>query len=201
MEIVKIRLIPGASILLLVLGQVHASFVSYDINSTPDDLQFGAMSGQSNASENLTYVEGSKPFVTIEDVNRQGEAWAACAASYDILARFLDETPAQSQQLKDRANGAKLAVGMTLVLEDLDSDISPERFNALWTFAKVAIDAWPETQRNAILEEAESLSSEGAEGSNKFVDKLIATVKICNSNLESQQMYIDVWRAFAKSGM
>ena len=160
-----------------------------------------AMFGQIYASEISTYVDGSKPFIAIKDVNRQGEAWAACSATYDIIARLLGETPAQSQQLKDRANGAKLAVGMTLVLEDLDSDISPERFNALWTFAKVAIDAWPEIQRNAILADAESLSSEGAEGSNKFVDKLIATVKICKSNLESQQMYIDVWRAFAKSGM
>jgi len=151
-----------------------------------------------NASESSTYVDGSKPFVAIKDVNRQGEAWAVCAASYKVMAEFFESKPAQSQRLKDFANGAELAVGMTLVLDDLGSDISPERFNALWRYAQLAIEEWPKTQLTAILVDAEVLGDEGAD---RFFEKVTATVEICISNLKSQQMYIDSWRELAKSGL
>ncbi len=151
-----------------------------------------------NASENSTYVDGSKPFIEIKDVNRQGEAWAICAASYDIIAEIFKSQPAQSKQFSEFANGAELAVGMTLVLEAFDSEISPERFNSLWRYSRLAMKEWPTVQLTAILADAERLGAEGYEG---FVDKVAATVKICISNLESQQAYIDSWRVLAKSGL
>ena len=150
------------------------------------------------ASESLSYVDGTKPFVVIKDVNRQAEAWAACSASYEIMSAILASQPARSQQMKELSNGAGVAVTMTLVTDALDTNISPERFNALWSYAKLAGKEWPKTQRTAILADAEAL---GAEGSERFAEKLVATIEVCTNNLDAQQMYIDSWRELAKSGL
>jgi len=152
-----------------------------------------------HATESLTYVDGNKPFTAINDVNRQAEAWAACAASYEVMSSLLLEAqPARSQQMKERSNGAKIAVTMTLVIDDLDSDISQVRFNALWEYAKLAGNEWPTTQRTAILVDAEEMGAEGAE---RFFEKVVATIDICISNLDAQQLYIDSMRELAKSGL
>ena len=45
MDMGKIKLLLGVSILLLMSVQARAAFVSYDINFTPDDPQFGAFAG------------------------------------------------------------------------------------------------------------------------------------------------------------
>lgn len=150
------------------------------------------------AEETPSYIDGSKPFVSIKDINREAEAWATCAAAYDIMAEILESQPAQAQQMKELANGAEIAVIMALVIDDLKQDITPEKFNALWSFAKVAGREIPKTRRTTMLAEAEAL---GPKGENSFVDKMAATVKNCVKNLESQQTYIDSWRELAKSGL
>jgi len=150
------------------------------------------------AEETQSYVDGSKAFIAIKDINRQAEAWATCAAAYDIMAEIFESQPTQSQQMKELGNGAETAVTMSLVLDDIKKDITPEKFNALWSFAKVAGQEIPKTRRTTMLAEAESL---GKKGANAFVAKVFATVKICVGNLESQQAYIDSWRELAKSGL
>ena len=57
---------------------------------------------------------------------------------------------------------------------------------------------WPKISMTTILADAEVLGSKGSE---KLLEKVTLTVKICMSNLHSQQAYIDSWRELAKSGL
>lgn len=150
------------------------------------------------AKDDLSYVDGSKPFIQIKDINRQAEAWGTCSAAYEVMSILLKSTPAQAKQIKDYSNGATIAVVMTHVTSALTSDMTPEKFNAIWDYSKTLGDSIPETKRTMILASAESL---GETNANKFADKITATVKVCNSNLVDQQMYIDAWRNLAKSGL
>ena len=145
------------------------------------------------------YVDGSTQFVLIEDVNRQAEAWATCAATYEIMATIFETSnPSQAQQYHDMSNGAALSVAMTHVLDGFEEDITPERFNSLWNYSKVLIQSLPETQTNMILADAERYSDEDV---SSFYSKLGATAEVCVSNLDGQQEYIDLWRDLAKSGL
>jgi len=153
------------------------------------------------AEENgKSYVDGGKSFIEIKDVNRQAEAWAMCAAAYDFMAEILSEAqPARSRQLKDLANGAEVAVTMSMVSDGLDPQITQEHFNSLWSMAKLAGTELPRTRRTMLAAEAES--STDKEGSKIFLANLSATISVCFKNLEGQQMYIDTWRGLAKSGL
>ena len=141
------------------------------------------------AEENgRSYVDGNKPFLAISDVNRQAEAWAVCAATYDLVAEILSETkPAQSQLIRETANGAELAVMMSTITDSLETDISQSRFNALWEAAKLASTERPKTSRTWLLAEAESYADkEGV----AFQKNLMATFEVCAKNIEAQKMYI-----------
>ena len=146
------------------------------------------------------YVDGSKPFTAIQDANQEADAWASCSASFEVTAEVLAEfsQPAQSKQMQELAYGAELAVGVSLVVNELSTDITPERFNAIWAFSKMAMDAWPASKRTAIMADAERLGKDGFE---EFMSRVGETNKICISNLETQQMYIDIWRDLYKSGL
>lgn len=150
------------------------------------------------ASDIESYVDGSKPFIAIKNVNRQGEVWAVCAAAYDVMSEIFRSQPAQSKKMKELGNGAELAVIMTLVNDGMKKDITSTKFNALWSYAQIAGKEWPKVSMTTILADAEVL---GTKGSDKFLDKMTLTVKICMNNIESQQAYIDSWRALAKSGL
>jgi len=150
------------------------------------------------ANDDLSYVDGSKPFILIKDINRQAEAWGTCSAAYEVMAVILESTPAQAKKVKDLGNGASLAVVMSHVSDGLTSDITPEKFTALWAYSKTLADSIPETRKTMILADAEALGNKGAE---LFANKISATVKVCLSNLEGQQTYIDTWRELAKSGL
>jgi len=150
------------------------------------------------ASDDLSYVDGSISFIQIKDVNRQAEAWGTCVAAYEIVALLLKSKPAQAKQVKDLSNGATLAVTMSHVADGLTTNISPERFDALWRYSQLLGDSIPETRRTMILADAEQLGSEGA---TKFAEKIAATVAICMENIKGQQAYIDTWRELAKSGL
>lgn len=145
-----------------------------------------------------SYVDGSRPFLAIEDVNRQSEAWATCAATYNAMAELFGETPAQSKQFKELGNGAALCVTMSLVAKDLNENITPSQFNALWSYAKMAGSEWPQSHMTTILADAERTPKENA---NQFLGKLTNSFEICMGNLEGQQFYIDMWRELAKSGL
>ena len=143
------------------------------------------------ALEDISYVDASTPIAEIKDIHRQAEAWAMCAAAYDATSEVLSESqPGRAKQFSELANGAELAVLISIVWDGLKPDLTPEAFDALWTAAKVAGSELPKTRRTFLLAEAET-----------FFAKLGETVKVCASNLESQQKYIDTWRELAKSGL
>ena len=145
------------------------------------------------------YVDASQPFLEIADLNRQAEVWAVCAASYDVMSTIMQATaPERAQQLSDLGNGAKLSVGMTLIANDLDPDMSLERFKALWANAQVAMAEWPQAQLSSILADAQRLGTEGAE---EFGRKINATVVACINNLQAQRRYIDSWQELIESGL
>lgn len=144
------------------------------------------------------YVDGSKKFVLIENTDRQAEAWGTCAAAYDVMAALMASKPNQAQYFNDLGNGASMAVVMTHVSAGLDPEMGPAKFNALWNYSKTLAETIPETQRTMILADFEAF---GEERSSEFVEKVGETVKICLSNLEGQQAYIDAWRDLAKSGL
>lgn len=145
------------------------------------------------------YIDASKPIIEIKNVNQQAEAWAVCAASYDIMATIWESNaPAKAKQLVDLGRGAQLAIGMSLVIDDLDPNISLERFKALWENSQTAMTDRPQAQLAAILADAAKLGTErGAE----FGRKINATVVTCINNLEAQRMYIDSWRELIESGL
>ena len=145
------------------------------------------------------YVDASQPFIEIKDVNQQAEAWAVCAAAYDIMATIQEaDEPAKAKQLDDLGNGAQLAVGMTLVIDDLEPDISLERFKALWENSQAAMNERPQAQLAAIIADAAKL---GTERKAEFGRKINATVVTCINNLAGQRMYIDTWQELVKSGL
>ena len=145
------------------------------------------------------YVDAGKPFLEIQDKTLQAEAWAICAASYDLMSAIMDaESPEKAKQLSDLGKGARLAVGMSLIINDLDPDISPEQFELLWTDSRTAMTEWPQTQLNAILADANEFGTERAE---EFGKKINATVVNCINNLRGQQRYIDSWQELVKSGL
>jgi len=155
----------------------------------------GAIAEETGAS----YLD-DRLFLEIKDVNRQAESWAMCAATYDFMAAVLSEAqPARSRQLKDIANGAEMAVIMSMVSDGLDSEMTQERFYSLWTMAKLAGSELPLTRRTMLAADAESSSDK--KGAKVFFANLSATMSVCVKNLEAQQMYIDTWRELAKSGL
>lgn len=155
---------------------------------------------KANADEDATpYVDGSKSFLEIKNVNRQAEAWAMCAATYDFMAELLsDSRPARSKQLNELANGAKVAVTIAIVSDGLNTKISQDRFNALWSMAKLSGTEIPKTKLTMLAADAEASTGKSYD---VFVRNLTATLDICIINLEGQQVYIDTWRELAKSGL
>ena len=152
-----------------------------------------------SAADKPAYVDGSIPFVEIKDVDRQAETWAVCAASYDLMSTIMEpKAPDRAKQIADLGNGARVALGMSLVINDLQPDISQEQFNTLWEEPSLAMTELPQNQLYSILADAEKLGTEGAEA---FGKKINATVVICINNLRGQQMYIDTWSQLAESGL
>jgi ABC-type sulfate transport system substrate-binding protein len=151
------------------------------------------------ADDQNSFVDGSKPFVEIQNVHRQAEAWAMCAAAYDATSEVFSESrPATAKQFSDLANGAELAVIISIVWDGLKPDLTPDGFDALWTAAKITGVELPKTRRTVLQAAAENLTEEEAD---LFYSKLGDTVKVCISNSEAQQKYIDTWRDLAKSGL
>ncbi len=150
------------------------------------------------AFDTESYVDGSKPFTLIEDVNRQAEAWAICSSAFLIISELYESQPAQAKMFKETSNGASLAVIMTHVMDGMNDDITPSKFDSLWKYSKLLGKELPATQMTMIMADAES---QGSEGIDKFWEKIINTTKVCSENIDGQQAYIDTWRGLAKSGL
>jgi hypothetical protein len=89
-------------------------------------------------ADNNTYIDGPTRFILIKDANKEARAWATCSATYRIMPELFEKETAQSQQLKELGNGAAVSVTMTLVANDLTSNITPDRFKALWSYSILA---------------------------------------------------------------
>ncbi len=149
--------------------------------------------------QSKTYVDASKPLAQIIDVNRRAEAWAMCAATYELMSEILSKAqPSRSLQLSELANGAKVAVIMTVFIDGFDDNIAPERFNALWKTAILAGATLPKTRRTFLDAEAEIATGNKT---SKFITTLSATTEVCIKNLPDQQMYIDAKNELMKSGL
>lgn len=153
---------------------------------------------QSFAADNGSFLQ-YKDFEAINNIDRESESWATCSAVYGLLSEvYSDTSPAESAEYKDMANGATMAI-MGAHLSDLidsfedRSDITPDRFAAALKFAQLMMAEQPTTMLNSIL----ASLNRNAEETQK---KLINSTQICLSNLEFQQVNIDIARSLMKSG-
>jgi hypothetical protein len=176
----------------VVLGTKTALFVSVAF-----------LAAAANAEEVHGYVPDVQ-FILIQETNHEAQAWAACAAAYDVLAEIYkaSEQPAQAQLIANQANGAEVAASMCFMRELLESDDMDRiqrEFNHRWNFAKEMMEVLPDTRKTEILADAERLQGE-KNGDHIFMKKLTKTLESCAANLDSQQMYIELWREMRKVG-
>lgn len=154
----------------------------------------------SYASENgHSYVDDSMSFIANSDVNLEAEAWAMCAASYTVMSEIiLDTRPIQAKKLAELANGAELAVTMSIFTEDLDPDVSLKKMDTLWKAAVIIGHQLPQIRKDILLADAEA---DTVNNNGQFFSDLQATVKVCSDNILSQQFYVDSWRSLMQSGI
>jgi hypothetical protein len=112
---------------------------------------------------------------------------------------------ARSEELNNMSNGAGMVIAMTLlsgVLEDDTSDpeMTAKRFGATLALGKMAMEEWPKTRRTIILADMER-AEDDKDALLQWLANLMSTVEVCMKNAESQQMYIDLWRSLATSGV
>jgi hypothetical protein len=100
--------------------------------------------------------------------------------------------------MKELGNGASLSVTMAILAKDLKEDISPTKFKALLSFAQLAGTEWPKSHMTSIAADAERYEEKNI---GMFFNKLQTTIDICIKNLDGQQVYVDMWRELAKSGL
>ena len=148
----------------------------------------------SNFAFSGPYLNSDTPIHQIENVHRQAEAWATCAATWTILSSVAEEGSPKAEHFGQVANGAKMAIAMTYI-SDLPDDVSPERFRSTYKFTQTAMDAMTETVYTSIM--ADMGSKEG----DIWVEDLFSTRAVCEQNLDGQQMYVDLWRNLATSGI
>ncbi|MBK8970504.1 MAG: hypothetical protein IPM37_03715 [Hahellaceae bacterium] len=150
-------------------------------------------------AEERSYVDEVPKIIELSDPNREAQAWAMCAAAYELTAEIVrPSAPARANQLSELANGAELAVVISMVAPEINDDLTQEKFATVWRFSVKTGGEIPKTMKTALLADYEA--DQSARNS-KFLGDLAKTVGVCMSNLEGQQQYIDVWRSLAKSGL
>jgi hypothetical protein len=161
--------------------------------STATDIQ----SSQTTATiKGKSFINSSQPFLLIDDVNRQAEAWATCVAVWQIMSEVFGESKAQSDEYSNLANGAKMAIIMTHVSSAITEDNpNPQKLSSTWTLAKTLMDSMPDVILTSLMADLE------ARGMDAWFRDFEPTFVQCNDNLETQQMYVDSWRSLAASGL
>lgn len=151
------------------------------------------------AGSAASYLESHIRFADISNPRQQAEAWAVCAAAYDVMSIIMRESsPERSYQLRDLANGAQISIGMALLSPRIDAGTDAERFGELWAASESAMVDLPQQKLADILEEGETMGDERAQD---FGKKINATVVTCIENLDTQRVYIESWQALAKQGL
>lgn len=151
------------------------------------------------AAGSASYLDSQARFADISNPEQQAEAWAVCAAAYDVMSTIMRETsPDRARQLHNLANGAQVSIGMTLVSASIDASTDAERFSELWVAHESAMVDLPQQKLADILEEGEDLGDERAED---FGRKINATVFTCIDNLDTQRDYVESWQKLAEKGL
>lgn len=148
------------------------------------------------ATKGKSFINSSQPFLLIDDVNRQAEAWATCVAVWQVMSELFNESKAQADEYSNLGNGAKMAIVMTFVSSVISEDKSNQKkFSSTWTLAKTLMDSMPEVKLTSIMADLE------ARGMDAWSEDFKPTLAQCTNNLETQQMYVDSWRSLAASGL
>ncbi len=117
-------------------------------------------------------------------------AWATCVASAQLTGALLaSEAPMQSQEYGQQANGAKVALMMTFLSDNLRDDGS--NLKQAFETATALSESMPKAQLVSMLSAMESNPDNG-------MAKHLETQKICNTNivLQYQQDLIEASRKF-----
>jgi hypothetical protein len=151
-------------------------------------------------AESDSFITENEVFIAIENPNREAETWATCSAALDIFSVIIaKDAPAQAKQLHQLANGSAMAIAMSLIANELEEDVNPKQFPSLFKFAQSQIDSLVDVKSTMLISEFEMMKQNSQQ--EQFMTKLTKTIEICSSNRESQQMYVDMWRELAKSGI
>jgi len=139
-----------------------------------------------------TFLDSDKPFIAIQDENRQAEAWGTCVATYKLMSLIQkNDSPAFSKQLSDLANGATIALYMSYM-----SGISENGdLAARDKMGKVLMESIPDTRFTAI-----TAAGELTNHNEEWQGSVMATLEQCHKNLETQQLMVDAWRNLYASG-
>lgn len=157
---------------------------------------FASFISASENNEGKSHIPHNQPFLLIDDVNRQAEAWATCVAVWQIMSDLFNESKAQADEYSNLGNGAKIAIVMTFVSTVISEDKpNPNQFSSTWKLAKTLMDSMPEVQLTSIMADLD------ARGMDAWSMDFKLTLAQCMDNLETQQMYIDTWRSLAASGI
>ena len=158
-----------------------------------------ALPFQVSAADAPSYIGNQARFVEIANPELQAEAWAVCAAAYDVMSTIMRESaPDRSRQLRHLSNGAQVSIGMALVSAEIDAGTDSERFSELWLDNESAMVDLPQQKLADILEDGEAMGEERAED---FGKKINATVFTCIDNLDTQRDYVESWQALAEKGL
>jgi len=149
----------------------------------------------SSTSIAASFLETEKPIMEIEDEYRMADAWGTCAASYELMALLQAEaSPAVSKAWSDKANGADNPLFVAYFLA-MDTNVS-EYYSARIKMGQLLSKSIPETKLTSMLAKGEA-----TEYSDEWANQLANTIKLCQSNIEEQQILIDTWRQLYASGV
>jgi hypothetical protein len=149
----------------------------------------------SSSSIAASFLETEQPIMAIEDEYRMADAWGTCAAAYEVMALLQAEaSPAVSKSWSDKANGADIALFVAYFLA-MDTNVSDD-YSARIKMGQLLSKSIPETKLTSMLAKGEA-----TEYSDEWANQLANTIKLCQSNIEEQQILIDTWRQLYASGV
>jgi hypothetical protein len=161
-------------------------------------LMFGLVARNGLAAEpDSSYLASKEPFIGMENINDEVQAWATCSASLNILSNIMkDESPNMALQLNNLSNGSDVAILMSQVSRVLaDEDFDINELNATIAYGKLQMDEMPKAEQARILSDLEVYGFE------VMMIKLNGTLEQCVKNNEAQKIYVDMMRDMVKSGV
>jgi hypothetical protein len=138
--------------------------------------------------EDSFFREANQHFHT--DKKLVTSAWAACVASAQLTSALLEsESPMQSKEYGQQANGATVALMMTFLSDNLSKDGS--NLKQAFETATALSQSMPQAQLVSMLSAMERNPDDG-------MAKYLETQRICNTNrvLQYQQDLIEASRKF-----